>query len=182
MAPPARTADLHHRRVTVLAAPPDDVWPWLVQIGDGRAGWYSLDLLERVIGLQGSLDGWRSLDRIAPELQALDAGDTVPLGRGAELVVATRDRPRLLEFHHRSRIATTDLALVWRFALRARRRDDGDVLTRLETTTSMWAGPGRTRAVALQLLLGPGHRVMEAAMVRGLRRRVERGTSPTPAD
>ena len=182
MTPPTRRPDLLHRRVTILAAPPEDVWPWLVQLGDERAGWYSLDLLERLVGLRGSLDGWRSLDRVAPELQDLDVGDAVPLGRGAELVVAARDRPRLLEFHHRSRIATTDLALVWRFALRARRRDEGGVVTRMETTTGMWAGPGRTRAVALRLLLGPGHRVMEAAMVRGLRRRVERATSPTPVD
>ena len=29
-----------------LAAPPDRVWPWLVQMGAERAGWYSWDLLD----------------------------------------------------------------------------------------------------------------------------------------
>jgi hypothetical protein len=30
-----------------IAAPPESVWPWLVQMGAGRAGWYSYDWVER---------------------------------------------------------------------------------------------------------------------------------------
>jgi hypothetical protein len=29
-----------------IDVPPDKVWPWLVQMGCGRAGWYSYDLLD----------------------------------------------------------------------------------------------------------------------------------------
>src|SRR5690606_16683183 len=42
-----------------LPAPPEEVWPWLVQMGCGRAGWYSWDLLDN--------GGRPSADRIVPE-------------------------------------------------------------------------------------------------------------------
>jgi hypothetical protein len=55
-----------------LAAPPDEVFPWLVQMGFGRAGWYSYDWLDNL--------GRRSAGRIHPEWQDLRAGDLVPGG------------------------------------------------------------------------------------------------------
>ena len=59
-----------HRR------PGRGVWPWLVQLGAGRGGMYSYDLLENAAGL-----GMHSADRILPEYQRLDVGDVIPLGR-----------------------------------------------------------------------------------------------------
>ena len=50
---------------------PEDVWPWLVQIGFGRAGWYSYDWLDNL--------GRPSADRVVPELQGLRVGDWVPM-------------------------------------------------------------------------------------------------------
>lgn len=55
-----------------LASSPGDVFPWLVQMGFGRAGWYSHDLLDNL--------GRRSAVRIVPEWQGLAEGDTVPGG------------------------------------------------------------------------------------------------------
>jgi hypothetical protein len=49
---------------------PRDVWPWLVQMGAGRAGWYSYDRIDN--------GGIPSLDRIAPELQEVAVGDVFP--------------------------------------------------------------------------------------------------------
>lgn len=51
---------------TTLPAPAERVWPWLVQMGAGRAGWYSWDWLDnkRV----------RSADRIVPEWQNVEVG------------------------------------------------------------------------------------------------------------
>ena len=40
-------ADLVATRAITIGAPPSDVWPWLVQIGNGRAGAYSYDILDR---------------------------------------------------------------------------------------------------------------------------------------
>jgi hypothetical protein len=53
-----------------IAAPPQDVWPWLLQMGCQRAGWYSWDWLDNA--------GKQSADRIIPELQTLAVGDVLP--------------------------------------------------------------------------------------------------------
>lgn len=55
-----------------IEAPPDVVWPWLVQIGQDRAGFYSYDWLERVF-----LADIRNVDEIRPEWQTRAAGDFV---------------------------------------------------------------------------------------------------------
>jgi hypothetical protein len=59
-------------RAVTIRARPEEVWPWLVQIGFGRAGWYSYDLLDNL--------GRHSSERIIPEFQHLAVGDWVPMG------------------------------------------------------------------------------------------------------
>src|SRR5829696_3281795 len=61
------------RAITITAAP-GDVWPWLVQLGYGRAGWYSYDWIDN--------DGRPSADRVVPELQDLAVGDQILMGPG----------------------------------------------------------------------------------------------------
>ena len=56
-------------RGITIAAPVDAVWPWLVQMGYGRGGWYSYDAMD----MKGA-----SSEAILPELQDLAVGDTVP--------------------------------------------------------------------------------------------------------
>jgi proline iminopeptidase len=53
-----------------ITAPPARVWPWLVQMGYGRAGWYSWDHLDNF--------GHASADRLHPEWQQLTVGDHLP--------------------------------------------------------------------------------------------------------
>ncbi len=50
-----------------IDAPPSRVWPWLVQMGTDRAGWYSWDRLDNF--------GRRSAERIHPEWQEISGGD-----------------------------------------------------------------------------------------------------------
>jgi hypothetical protein len=50
----------------VLPAPPGKIWPWLVQMGGGRGGWYSWDWVDN--------NGKPSADRIVPEWQSLEVG------------------------------------------------------------------------------------------------------------
>jgi hypothetical protein len=61
-------------RVITVNARPEDIWPWIVQIGFHRAGFYTYDLLDNF--------GRRSAKRIVPELQHMDVGDLVPFGPG----------------------------------------------------------------------------------------------------
>lgn len=55
-----------------INAPASEVWRWLVQLGQGRGGFYSYDWLENFFGLQ-----IHNVDEIKPELQTLKVGDFV---------------------------------------------------------------------------------------------------------
>ena len=59
-------------RAITVEAPSEVVWPWIVQIGADRGGFYSYDWLENVFGL--GIDG---TDRIVPAWQARAVGDLV---------------------------------------------------------------------------------------------------------
>jgi hypothetical protein len=82
-APSTQTAT----HAVTVDAPPEDIWPWLVQIGNHRGGLYSYDWLDRLFGF---LDR-PSATRILPEFQQLAVGDTILLGR-EELSVAYSNR------------------------------------------------------------------------------------------
>jgi hypothetical protein len=58
-------------RAVTIQARPEEIWPWLVQIGCKRAGWYSYDWLDNL--------GIPSAERIVPELQHLAVGDVIPM-------------------------------------------------------------------------------------------------------
>src|SRR4051795_1460209 len=60
-------------RGVTIDAPVSQVWPWLVQMGFGRAGWYSFDAMDR---------RYPSADSILPEFQTLAAGEVMPLYNG----------------------------------------------------------------------------------------------------
>jgi hypothetical protein len=55
--------------ITIDAAP-DQVWPWIAQMGAGRAGWYSWDAIDN--------GGTPSAKRVVPELQTAVPGDVMP--------------------------------------------------------------------------------------------------------
>jgi len=61
-------------RAVTIHARPEQIWPWLVQIGYLRAGWYGYDWIDN--------EGLQSADRIIPPLQHLKVGDDLPVWRG----------------------------------------------------------------------------------------------------
>jgi hypothetical protein len=63
---------LNATRAVTIAARPGEVWPWLVQWGWDRAGFYSYDLLDNL--------GRPSAEEILPQFQQLAVGDWVPMG------------------------------------------------------------------------------------------------------
>jgi hypothetical protein len=67
--------DLEHigwTRAITIEATPEEIWPWLVQWGQGRGGWYSYDWLENLFGFD-----IHTADRILPEYQNLAVGDPI---------------------------------------------------------------------------------------------------------
>lgn len=64
-------ADFNATRAVTVNAPPEAIWPWLAQIGNGRAGWYSYDWIDNF--------GRPSATTLLPEHQERKAGDLIPL-------------------------------------------------------------------------------------------------------
>ena len=78
-------------RAVSIAAPPEAVWPWIVQIGYHRAGWYAYDTFDN--------DDIPSAETILPEFQHLEIGQVL-----GEEGFAVREieptRHLVLAFHH----------------------------------------------------------------------------------
>ena len=89
-----------------IRARPAEIWPWLVQMGCRRAGWYSYDGLDN--------GGVPSAKRIVPELQQADVGDVFPMTPTAEdgFVVRAVDPGRALVLGDPTGSATWAFALV----------------------------------------------------------------------
>jgi hypothetical protein len=66
-----------HRTTRAIAidAPPERVWPWLVQVGMGRAGWYTYDAVSRL----GSKVFTENATRVLPQFQHLKVGDPIDI-------------------------------------------------------------------------------------------------------
>lgn len=82
-------ASLIATRAIPIDAPPEDVWPWLVQMGGyERAGWYSYDRFDNA--------GCPSATALVPELQHLEVGDVMLTSPSTGFVVRELDEPRHL--------------------------------------------------------------------------------------
>ena len=73
--------ELVETRGLVIAAAPAQVWPWLVQMGFERGGWYSFVPLDRAWSPGGGTPR-HSAEAILPEFQGLTVGDIVPTHPG----------------------------------------------------------------------------------------------------
>jgi hypothetical protein len=127
-------------RAFTLPAAPHRVWPWIVQLGKRRAGWYLPRWVEWFMPRRR-----RGLRRLEPDLQGLAVGDVIPDwgGPDATFVVLSVDEPHAIVY--RSTRGAVNLS--WVIALRPE-------------------GPG-TR-VHLRLRLGPIRRPRLAETVGGL--------------
>jgi hypothetical protein len=91
-----------YTQAITIKASASEIWPWLVQIGYKRAGWYSHDFLHRLMGIAGSVDDEHgSAKRIIPELQGLQVGDVVEIAPGMGYVVAGIEPGQALILHSR---------------------------------------------------------------------------------
>lgn len=70
-------------RAVTIDALPEAIWPWIMQIGFGRAGWYSYDLLDNF--------GHHSAERVLPEFQHIEVGDPIPMGPGGSTGVWVKE-------------------------------------------------------------------------------------------
>jgi hypothetical protein len=129
------SADVTMDRAFTLDASASTVWPWLVQIGKERAGWYLPLAVERVVPR-----GRRAARRLDPRYSSLEVGQTIVDwgGRGATLTVAEVSAPHTLVFA--SRRGRTSFS--WSLAL----TELGDGRTRVHSRVRI--GPVRHRRLA----------------------------------
>ncbi|MFQ5527069.1 MAG: hypothetical protein ACE5GX_12510 [Thermoanaerobaculia bacterium] len=147
-------------RAVTIRGRPETIWPWIVQIGYKRAGFYSWDRLDN--------DGIPSAERILPEFQNLAAGDKIPLSEkeDAEVRELTPNRSFLLVYGH-------DLeseAVTWAWGLYPLDREHTRLVTRLR-----WRPRGRFAPLFLDAV----EIVMMRKCLLGIKERVEAAT-PTP--
>ena len=152
--------DMSMQAITVNA-PPEDIWPWLVQIGYQRGGLYSYDWLDRLFGF---LDRPSAM-RILPEFQQLALGDKVPWGRtGTELTVGVLEPLRALALSYEAR----GFAWVWQFGLypldEQRTRFVTRGTERVPDTLLWWLG---------MRFMEPASFVMTRRMLLGVKERAE---------
>lgn len=140
-------------RAVAIAAPPEDVWPWLVQLGWGRAGWYISDWIDD--------DGRPRVDSIVPDWQDLDVGDRILVTPDRGFVVHLLDPPHTLV------AVTDDGSTSW--CLRVEPDGAGSRLV-----SRFRAHPHVTPASLLWWVVAdPGLFVMERTMLRGIAARAE---------
>ena len=147
-------------RAIEIERTPEVVWPWLVQIGYGRAGWYSYDWIDN--------DGKPSASRILPDLQDLDVGDRIDMVPGVGPKVIELAPPRYL-------LAGDAESGTWCMALY-----DTASGSRL---ISRWRQAWNPEGVASRFfvaLAGPGAFIMERRMLLGIKERAEASAPASP--
>jgi hypothetical protein len=146
-------------RAITIDAPPEDIWPWLVQMGSGRGGAYTYDWIENLFGLN-----MHSATEILPDFQDLKVGDELPLGSGGPVM-----RAEVLEPTRALAIRTTDQNWAWIFAL----LPDGEstrLISRNRIATEALSPASR---LFYLLVMEPGSLVMERKMLLGIKHRAE---------
>ena len=108
-------------RAVTIDATPADIWPWIVQMGYGKAGFYSYDRLDN--------DGIASADHIIPDYQQLEIGDSIPLSARSFVTVAVMDSERSMLWEYRGDEKTT--VFTWAWGLNPRDGRQTRLVTRL---------------------------------------------------
>jgi hypothetical protein len=161
-------------RAITVAAPPEEVWPWVVQMGfpPHRAGWYTPHRLDRL--MWG--DRPPSADTIVCELQDLAPGDKVPDSADWSVYydVVEVERPRHLLLHSVRHVfgPLTSSDFSWVFVLQPHGESATRLLVRARVAyRPVWALP------MIETLLDVGDFVNVSVMLRGIRERAERAVA-----
>lgn len=146
------TANMTTRAISIRCSP-ELLWPWLVQIGYGRAGWYSYDWIDN--------DGKPSVHHIVPDLQGLRPGDRIEMMPGFG--------PEVVELVANNHFVSGDVeGGTWCLAIYP---DAGG--SRL---VSRWRQDWKSSGIASKFFISladPGAFIMERKMLRGLKKRAE---------
>ena len=152
---------LRTKAITINATPAE-IWPWLVQMGQGRGGLYSYEWLENALGME-----MHNADQIIPELQQLQIGDPIRMGPEGKapppFLVAQIVPGRALVIGHRNAQKSA-----WRDTY-------AFVLEPIDAQHTRLLHRNRAaEQFGIDRALEPGYFLMERGMLLGIRQRAER--------
>ena len=158
---------LETTRAVTVQAPPEQIWPWLAQLGQSRGGWYSYERLENLAGCD-----IHNADQILPKYQDLSPGDRLRLGpEGYPFFTAVEVDPgrSLVLMSGPQPADDEDVAWGWVFVLEP---VDGDT-TRLIARNRVEYPPTFGNRLMWRGFVHPVAFVMERRMLHTLRERAE---------
>jgi hypothetical protein len=155
-------------RAVTIKARPEEIWPWLVQIGYKRGGLYSYDWLDRLLGV---LDR-PSASRVMQEFSILKPGDEIPMGYGPGWPVDSIDPGRWLLLN----IQQKGLHVTWFWSLAPLNARATRLILRVRGEMQV-----KPAMIPLVSLMAVGEFAMVRRMLTGIKQRVE-GAAPTPSD
>ena len=152
-------AQYRSTRAITIGAPPDAVWPWLVQVGCGRAGFYSNDLLDNL--------GRPSATTIVASLQQMEVGQWVPMSPG---LPTDRTAFKVHSFEPGKWLLWTTPDSTWAWHLSATADGGTRLVTRIRAARD-WRNP--PMALLSVVLMEFGDFAMLRRMLRGIKARAE---------
>ena len=150
-------------RAITIHARPEEVWPWIVQIGYGRAGFYSYDLLDNL--------GRPSANRIIPELQNIEIGAWIPMSGQ----VTEETAFRVTAFETSRWMLWEKAASTWAWQLIPIEEESTRLIIRLKCHYR-WARP---TIVTDLILMEIGDFPMMRKLMLGIKQRAERSQKQT---
>jgi hypothetical protein len=147
-------------RAITIDAPPGAVWPWLIQLGYGRAGFYSYDLFDN--------GGHPSAERLLPEHQQPKLGDWIPMA--APITETSAFKIKELNPNRSMLWAKPHSTWAWKLEPLDGRRTR--LITRLKDRYSWRSAPAN--ALLSLILLEFGDFPMMRKLLLGVKRRAER--------
>ncbi len=148
-----------------IKRPPREVWPWLAQMGSGRAGWYAYDFIDN--------GGQSSADRILPQYQQVGVGTVFPALPGVKeaFVVAQCEFEKSLVLSVRT--AAGQYQTTWAFVLQEVPPGQTRLVVRGRVASGY--GPYGLPQWAALLLGRPAHFIMQRKQLLEIARRAEGG-------
>jgi hypothetical protein len=153
-------AQYRSTRAITIQAPPEDVWPWLVQVGCQRAGFYSNDLLDNL--------GRPSATTILPAFQELQVGQWVPMSPGEP---TDRTALKVHSFEPNRWLLWSKPDSTWAWRLTPTVEGGTRLVTRIRAVYD-WRHHPFVASFGL-LLMEFGDFAMLRAMLRGIKQRAE---------
>jgi hypothetical protein len=165
-------ADITATRAITVGVAPEDVWPWIAQLGQARGGFYTYDFLENLARCE-----IQSAERIVPDWQSIATGDEVRLHPEISLSVALVEPGRTLVLRGGVPMGRVPppYEFTWAFVVRAGHGGATRLVVRERYEYTRWWSALLVEPVQLISF------IMSRGMLRGIKRRAERARVASPA-